>query len=233
MTPARKFVADMGLRTPEQIFQRLQAHRILPLFNHADPEVCVSVIDACYAAGLRIFELTNRDERARETFQFLQSQQPSRWPELSLGAGTILDADTARRYIDMGADFIIAPDLNPMVGEVCVEAGVPWIPGCFSPSEVSNAYRMGAFMVKLFPAATLGPSFITHLHGPMPFARIIVTGGITLNEAELNAWLRAGAFALGIGTALFRADLIRQKDFGTMGESMRRLVAKTGAFTAQ
>lgn len=214
----------MAHTTPVQLFHRLEENRLLPLFNHADLATCISVIDCCYEAGLRVFELTNRDSTARQTFQHLQELRPQRWPDLSLGAGTILDADTTRQYISMGADFIIAPDLNPVVGEVCVEAGVPWIPGCFSPTEISMAYRMGAFMVKLFPAGTVGPSFIRHVHGPMPFARIIVTGGITTDEADLRSWLDAGAFALGIGSALFRSDLLKQGDFAAMGETLRSLV---------
>ena len=225
--PVPKSDADMAHTTPVQLFHKLEENRMLPLFNHADESTCFSVIDQCYDAGLRVFELTNRDSTARQTFQRLQAARPDRWPELSLGAGTILDADTARQYIAMGADFIIAPDLNPVVGEVCVEAGVPWIPGCFSPTEISMAYRMGAFMVKLFPAGTLGPSFIRHVHGPMPFARIIVTGGIPTDEAELRNWLDAGAFALGIGSALFRADKIKQGDFASLGVELRRLVGIT------
>ncbi len=220
----------MARYNPEEVFERIAATRLMPLFNVADASVCASVIDCCYAAGIRVFELTNRNEAAYRVFAHLQDMIEARWPDLSLGVGTILDSHTAVRYIEAGADFIIAPDLNPAVGEVCREAGVPWIPGCFSPTEISTAYRHGAGMVKLFPAGTVGPSYIRHIHGPMPFVRIIVTGGVQADEASARSWLEAGAYALGIGSSLFTAESIRNGEFGMIQAALKRLVDCTASF---
>ena len=213
----------------EEVLQKIAQTRLLPLFNVADADVCASVIDCCYEAGIRVFELTNRNDSALAVFERLQAMAGERWPGLSLGAGTILDPRTAGRYIQAGADFIIAPDMNPAVGEICLEAGIPWIPGCFSPTEISMAYRHGAGLVKLFPAGTVGPSYIRHIHGPMPFARIIVTGGVQSDESSLRSWLDAGAFALGIGSSLFTEARIRNKEFGQIREELMRMVACTAS----
>jgi 2-dehydro-3-deoxyphosphogluconate aldolase / (4S)-4-hydroxy-2-oxoglutarate aldolase len=220
----------MTRNTTEKVLQKIAETRLLPLFNVADADVCASVIDCCYGVGIRVFELTNRNDSALIVFEQLQAMAGHRWPELTLGAGTILDPQTARRYIQAGADFIIAPDMNPAVGETCLEAGIPWIPGCFSPTEISMAYRHGAGLVKLFPAGTVGPSYIRHIHGPMPFARIIVTGGVQTDDASLRSWLDAGAFALGIGSALFTETRIRNQAFDQIREELTRMVACTTSY---
>lgn len=216
--------------TAQQVFEKLLASRLLPLFNVPDVQVCEAVIDQCYAAGIRVFELTNRDSQAMDTFRILSSRRLDRWPELALGAGTVLDAATARRFMELGADFIVAPDLNPEVGEICIELGVPWIPGCLSPTEISMAYRMGASMVKLFPAGTVGPGYIRHIHGPMPFAKIIVTGGVSTDAGSLKDWLDAGAAAIGLGSSLFTAARISSGAFGAIGEALRDIVGLTSAY---
>ncbi|MGL6268395.1 MAG: bifunctional 4-hydroxy-2-oxoglutarate aldolase/2-dehydro-3-deoxy-phosphogluconate aldolase, partial [Chitinophagaceae bacterium] len=183
-----------------QVYEKMRAKRVLPLFNYADAEICKSVMRACYNAGVRVFELTNRDEAAYNVFKQLVPFVENELPDLSLGAGTIMDAETAQRFIDTGADFIIAPNLEPLVGEVCVKNKVPWIPGCFSPSEMKTAYDLGAELIKLFPAGSLGPAYLKHLKGPLPFLKIIVTGGVDLDETSLKSWLGADVFAIGLGS---------------------------------
>lgn len=219
----------MAYVNAQQVFDNINASRLLPLFNVPDVRVCEAVIEQCYTAGIRVFELTNRDSRAMDTFRILSSQRIDRWPGLALGAGTVLDAGTARRFMELGADFIVAPDLNPEVGEICIELGVPWIPGCLSPTEISMAYRMGASMVKLFPAGTVGPAYIRHIHGPMPFAKIIVTGGVSTDADSLRGWLDAGATAIGLGSALFGADRIAGGDFAEIGDDLKKIVGLTSA----
>jgi 2-dehydro-3-deoxyphosphogluconate aldolase/(4S)-4-hydroxy-2-oxoglutarate aldolase len=220
----------MANYTAQEVFEKLAATRLLPLFNIPDLRVCEAVIDQCYAAGIRVFELTNRDSQAMETFRVLSARRADRWPGLSLGAGTVLDAATARKFMELGADFIIAPDLNPAVGDICMELGVPWIPGCLTPSEISMAYRLGAGMVKLFPAGTVGPDYIRHIHGPMPFAKIMVTGGVSTDAASLRAWLDAGAYALGLGSSLFTAKRISSGAFTEIRDTLKTIVGLTTAY---
>jgi 2-dehydro-3-deoxyphosphogluconate aldolase/(4S)-4-hydroxy-2-oxoglutarate aldolase len=211
----------------EIVFRKIETNRVLPLFNYADAEVCKSVMRACYNAGVRVFELTNRDDAAYGVFKQLVPFVEKELPELSLGAGTILDADTTQKFIDAGADFIIAPNLEPLVGEVCIKNNVPWIPGCFTPSEMKTAYDLGAEVIKLFPAGSVGPSYVKHIMGPMPFLKIIVTGGVELDEVSISKWIEAGVFAIGIGSGLFSRQAIFNKEYVFLEDEMKRIIQLT------
>jgi len=197
------------------------------LFNYADVEVCKSVMRACYNAGVRVFELTNRDDAAYNVFKQLVPFVEKEFPELSLGAGTILDAGTAQKFIDAGADFIVAPNLEPLVGEICIKNNVPWIPGCFTPSEMKTAYDLGAEIIKLFPAGSVGPSYVKHIMGPLPFLKIVVTGGVELDEASLAKWIDSGVFAIGIGSQLFSRQAILNKEYTLLEAKMKSIIRLT------
>jgi 2-dehydro-3-deoxyphosphogluconate aldolase / (4S)-4-hydroxy-2-oxoglutarate aldolase len=214
----------MARFSKEEVFQKIERNRVLPLFNYADAEICKSVIRACYNAGVRVFELTNRDSAAFEVFRKLVPFAEQELPELSLGAGTIMDAPTAKAYIDAGADFIIAPNLDFAVGKVCQDNHILWIPGCFSPTEMKMAYDLGAEVVKLFPAGTVGAQYIKHLRGPLPFIKIIVTGGVELDETSLGRWLEAGVMAVGVGSQLFSEKWIKNGNFSEIEDTLRNIV---------
>ena len=217
----------MSRFSKEEVFQKIETNRVLPLFNYADADICKSVIQACYNAGVRVFELTNRDSAAFEVFKQLVPFAEQELPELSLGAGTILDASTAKAYIDAGADFIIAPNLDFEVGKVCQDNHIPWIPGCFSPTEMKLAYDLGAEVVKLFPAGTVGPQYIKHLRGPLPFLKIIVTGGVELDETSLGRWLEAGVMAVGVGSQLFSEKWIKSGNYSEIEDTLRNILRFT------
>ena len=216
-----------------QVYEKIRTKRVLPLFNYADVEICKSVMRACYNSGVRVFELTNRDEAAFNVFKQLVPFVEKELPELSLGAGTILDVETAQQYIDAGSDFIIAPNLEPLVGEVCIKNNIPWIPGCFTPSEIKTAYDLGAEVIKLFPAGTLGPAYLKHLKGPLPFLKIIVTGGVDLDELSLAKWLDAGVFAIGIGSQLFSNQAILNKEYSLLEAKMKEIIQLTAGWESR
>jgi 2-dehydro-3-deoxyphosphogluconate aldolase/(4S)-4-hydroxy-2-oxoglutarate aldolase len=212
-----------------EVYEKIRAKKVLPLFNYADTEVCKSVMRVCYNAGIRAFELTNRDALAFSVFKELVPYVEKELPGLSLGAGTILDGDTAWKFIDAGADFIIAPNLDAAVGKVCVDNFVPWIPGCFTPSEMKTAYDMGAEVIKLFPAGSVGPSYLNHIKGPLPFLKIIVTGGVALDELTLSKWIDAGVFAIGIGSQLFSRQAILDKEYDLLEDKLKSIIQLTAA----
>jgi 2-dehydro-3-deoxyphosphogluconate aldolase/(4S)-4-hydroxy-2-oxoglutarate aldolase len=210
-----------------EVYEKIRSKRVLPLFNYADTEVCKSVMRVCYNAGIRAFELTNRDALAFSVFKELVPYAEKELPGLSLGAGTILDGETARKFIDAGADFIIAPNLDAAVGKVCTDNFVPWIPGCFTPTEMKTAYDMGAEVIKLFPAGSVGPSYLKHIKGPLPFLKIIVTGGVELDELTLSKWIDAGVFAIGIGSQLFSSQAILNKAYDLLEAKMKGIIQLT------
>jgi 2-dehydro-3-deoxyphosphogluconate aldolase/(4S)-4-hydroxy-2-oxoglutarate aldolase len=144
-----------------------------------------------------------------------------------LGAGTVIDAATCRAVIDAGARFIVSPVFRREVIAVCLERGVAAAPGCFSPTEILDAHEMGADLVKVFPATALGPQYIKDLRAPMPQLRLMPTGGVTLDNA--GDWIRAGAVAVGVGSALLDTKAIDEGRFDVIAANARRIVASVAS----
>jgi 2-dehydro-3-deoxyphosphogluconate aldolase / (4S)-4-hydroxy-2-oxoglutarate aldolase len=207
----------------EEVYEKIGGTCLLPLFNVADIDVCKAVIRSCYNAGLRAFELTNRDPQALDIFRQLVPFVETEMPDLTLGAGTILDGHTAEMYIDAGADFIIAPTMDPDTAAVCREHHVPWIPGTMTPTEIHHAYKLGAEVVKVFPAAILGVEYLKQVLAPLPFVKAIVTGGVKTDGPSLVSWKSAGVFAIGLGSGLFNHDMISRKDFDGITLKIRHI----------
>ena len=214
----------MATFNEEEVFSKISATKLLPLFNYADLDVCKQVITACYAAGIQAFELTDRDDNALTVFRELVPFAIKELPGMSLGAGTVLTAEKAQQYIDAGADFIIAPNLDLSVGNCCISNRIPWIPGCFSPTEFQQAYMAGAKLIKLFPAGTVGPDYVKHIRGPLPHLKLVVTGGVQSNVESIKKWLEAGVFAAGIGSQLFSKAVITSGDYKPVTETLKDIL---------
>ncbi|TDB65985.1 bifunctional 4-hydroxy-2-oxoglutarate aldolase/2-dehydro-3-deoxy-phosphogluconate aldolase [Arundinibacter roseus] len=196
------------------ILNALHEGGMLPLFYHDDLNVAIEVVKATYQAGLRVFEFTNRGANALETFTKLVEYANAELPEMGMGIGTIYDAPTAHQFIDAGADFIVTPILNPSVGAVCVAAGVPWIPGVTTLTEIYNARQAGAEVVKLFPGEVVGSVFLRAVRGPMPDLKIMVTGGVRPTRESFTEWFGAGAYCVGMGSNLFPKDVLAEENYG-------------------
>ncbi len=140
--------------------------------------------------------------------------------EVLFGAGTVLDAETARTAILAGAGFIVAPTLNLEMIALCKRYSVPVLPGCFTPTEMLTAWEAGADMVKLFPAEVGGPDLIRAIRAPLPQLQIVPVGGVDLNTAA--DFIRVGAAALGVGSSLINQKLL---ETGDMAELTRRAQA--------
>jgi 2-dehydro-3-deoxyphosphogluconate aldolase/(4S)-4-hydroxy-2-oxoglutarate aldolase len=214
----------MARYTPEAVVKKINDSKFLPLFNYADAEVCKQVIKASYSAGLRAFELTNRDTFALEVFRQLVPWLEKECPEMTFGAGTILDADTAEAFMDAGADFIVAPIFDKDTGKACKKRNVAWIPGCYSPTELYKAAKAGASLIKLFPAGSVGPDYIKHLLGPLPFLRIVVTGGVAFDEPSVKSWLSSGVVALGMGSSVFSRERISSKNYAAIESDIKKII---------
>lgn len=177
---------------------------IVPVFYHADIEICKNVLKACYDGGVRIFEFTNRGDFAHEVFAELVKFASKELPELILGIGSIVDPGTASLYIQLGANFIVSPSINPEVAKVCNRRKIGWMPGCGTVTEISYAEELGAEIVKIFPALQVGgPDFIKAVKAPMPWTNIMPTGGVEPTDESLTQWINAGAYCVGLGSQLF------------------------------
>jgi 2-dehydro-3-deoxyphosphogluconate aldolase/(4S)-4-hydroxy-2-oxoglutarate aldolase len=192
---------------------------ILPLFFHKDQEICRSVIKACYDGGSRVFEFTNRGDFAHEVFSELNKWAEEEIPEMIMGVGSVVDAGTASLYIQLGANFVVSPILNPDMARVCNRRKVLWSPGCGSASEINYAEELGAEIIKIFPGKSVGgPDFIRSIKGPCPWSSLMPTGGVEPTVENLKEWFEAGAICVGMGSNLITKEIIREKDWKTLAQ---------------
>ena len=193
----------MALFSSGQILDLVTNHPIVPVFYNADAEQTQAVVQACYDGGLRVFEFTNRGSQALPVFTQLVRYVRENCPEMAVGIGTILTPEDAAAFLDAGADFVVQPVTTAAVGEVCRERGIPWMPAGSTLNEIYQATLLGADLVKVFPGNVVGPDFIKAIKGPMPFLKLMVTGGVEPTIDSLSSWFRAGVTAVGIGSQLF------------------------------
>ena len=199
---------------------------LVPIFYHPEVDAAQQIVTACSAGGARVVEFTNRGDNAFWVFSQLVSQLEGTHPDVILGVGSVMDPATAAVYIGAGANLIVSPVLNPDIAQVCNRHKVAHIPGCATPSEISEAEAGGAEIVKLFPGNLVGgPEFIRAIHGPMPWTRIMPTGGVKAEQASLAAWFAAGAAAVGIGSSLIGEDLTSAHDFQSLTERVVQVIA--------
>lgn len=193
---------------------RMREAGIIPIFYHKDPEVCRNVIRACFEGGIRIFEFTNRGDFAHELFSDLNKWAEKELPGLVMGAGSVVDSGTASLFIQLGANFIVSPILNPEIARVCNRRKIPWLPGCGSLTEISYAEELGAEIIKIFPGLSVGgPDFVKAIKGPCPWTSIMPTGGVEPTVENLREWFEAGVTCVGIGSNLITKELVQKKDW--------------------
>ncbi len=198
---------------------------LIPMFYHPDLETVKQIVSACRQGGVRVVEFTNRGDFAIETFSALSQYVAKVEPDVILGVGSIVDASTAAMYIAAGANFIVAPSLNPDVARLCNRRKVAFMPGCGSVTEISNAEELGAEIVKIFPGKELGgPAFVKALLGPSPWTRILATGGVDVTRDNIQAWFDSGVTAVGIGSNLFKKELISGKKFDDISSNVSKLL---------
>jgi 2-dehydro-3-deoxyphosphogluconate aldolase / (4S)-4-hydroxy-2-oxoglutarate aldolase len=213
---------DMSNR-PDAI-AAIKAQRMLPLFYHSDKEVGIRAIEALYKAGIRTIEFTNRGAEAFGVFEYLKKQSSKDFPDLLLGIGTIKDVGAARSFIGIGADYIICPAMNPDVAEVTHKAGLQWIPGCMTPTEIAGAELNGAKLVKLFPGNLLGPEFVSAVKAVFSDLLFMPTGGVEAEESNLRGWFKSGVCAVGMGSKLVSKDLLDAKDYAGLEKKTKEAI---------
>ena len=196
-----------------QVLTTIRQTGMVPVFYHSDAEVAKQVLKACYEGGVRAFEFTNRGDFAQLVFKELAFYVREALPGMILGAGSIPDPATAALYIQLGADFIVSPGFNPEVAKVCNRRLIPYVPGCGTVTEVGMAQEAGCDLCKVFPGDVLGPAFVKSILAPMPWSRLMVTGGVKPERANLEAWFKAGVSCVGMGSQLFPKDAVADGDW--------------------
>ena len=202
-----------------EVVRQIEADGVVAVIRLDDASQLRAVADALAAGGVRALEVTMTVPRAVELIEELARSLP---PEILVGAGTVLDAETARQVILAGARFVVSPVFRPAVIEMSHRHDVAVMPGCFTPTEILGAWEQGGDVVKVFPATALGPSFFKDIRGPLPQLRLMPTGGVTADNA--GEWIRAGAVAIGVGTALVDRGLVRERKFGEITARARHFI---------
>nr|WP_053377844.1 bifunctional 2-keto-4-hydroxyglutarate aldolase/2-keto-3-deoxy-6-phosphogluconate aldolase [Paenibacillus sp. FJAT-27812] len=207
-----------------KVINRLCEEGIVAVIRADHSDQAVKIAEACLRGGISSLEITFTVPYAQRVIEKLSNHfAPG---EVTIGAGTVLDSETARIAILSGAQFVVSPFVNTDVIQLCNRYGIPCMPGAMTVKEALEGMEAGADIIKLFPGETYGPPMIRSLKGPLPQLNLMPTGGV--NVDTITEWLEAGAVAVGVGGSLISSA--KQGDFATITEKSRQLVDKVKAF---
>jgi 2-dehydro-3-deoxyphosphogluconate aldolase/(4S)-4-hydroxy-2-oxoglutarate aldolase len=192
---------------------------VIAIMRAKSSDQLLRAADAIREGGVRVIEVTMTTPGA---LSIIEQAVATRGRDVLFGAGTVLDAESARIAILSGAQFIVAPSFSASLISACRRYSVPVVPGAFTPTEILTAWEQGADMVKVFPASLGGPSLIKAIKAPLPQVELVPVGGVDLDTAA--AFIRAGATALGVGSALVDQELLDAQDFSTLTGRARRFM---------
>lgn len=198
--------------------ERMRALGVVAVVRMKDAGRAMQTVAAIHAGGVSAIEVTVTTPGALELIALVSRELGD---AVLVGVGSVLDVETARRAVDAGARYVVSPVFDEEVVRAAHDLGVPAMPGAFTPTEVLRAHRAGADVVKVFPGEVLGPAFIKGVLAPMPFLRLMPTGGVTPDN--VGTWIKAGAVAVGVGSALMDPKMIAAGDFAGLTGLARRL----------
>lgn len=204
-----------------QVLTAIKETGIVPVFYNGNLEISKNVLKACYEGGIRAFEFANRGDFAQEVFGELVKYANKELPGMIVGIGSVVDPGTAALYIQLGANFVVGPLFNPAIAPICNRRNIPYAPGCGSVSEVGAAQEAGCDLCKVFPGDVLGPAFVKGLRAPMPWSKLMVTGGVKPTRENLEGWFKAGVFCVGMGSNLFPKDVIAAGEWSKISDLCR------------
>ncbi|WP_138418667.1 bifunctional 4-hydroxy-2-oxoglutarate aldolase/2-dehydro-3-deoxy-phosphogluconate aldolase [Aquibacillus sediminis] len=204
------------------LVQKISEHKIVAIIRKADENNIIDILKAVYEGGIKAVEITAETPKVTTLIEKAVNEFEGK---IAIGAGTVLDPETARAVIMAGAEFIVSPTLNPETIKLTNRYGVLNISGALTPTEILTAYESGADMVKVFPANTFGPKYIKNIHGPLPHVPVMATGGVTLEN--MNEFIKHGCKAVGIGS-----DLVNVSKLQTW-EDYQDLTKKAEGFVKQ
>ncbi|ACY48049.1 bifunctional 4-hydroxy-2-oxoglutarate aldolase/2-dehydro-3-deoxy-phosphogluconate aldolase [Rhodothermus marinus] len=211
-----------------EIVSELIRRGAVAVIRMSDPERLVRVVEAICEGGVTAIEITMSIPRA---FQMIEEVARRLGDVALVGAGSVLDAETARLVIEAGARYVVSPVFKPEIIQTAHRYDVPALPGAFTPTEILAAHEAGADIVKVFPADVVGMAFFRAIKAPMPQLKLMPTGGVTLTNA--GEWLRAGACAVGVGSALLDRAAIAEGRWEKLTENARTLMESIRQARAQ
>jgi 2-dehydro-3-deoxyphosphogluconate aldolase / (4S)-4-hydroxy-2-oxoglutarate aldolase len=203
-----------------EIVLQLKQIGVLPVFYHPDVDVLMNIIDICYRSGLRVFEFMHqRDNKGPRLFNYIRDRIGN-YPEIILGAGTVLDDIMTERYIQVGAQFIASPFLRPEMAEVCRQQNILWVPGCTTIKDINSAKSLEATVIGILPGNILGPEFVQSVKREFSDLEFIPSGITDLHPSALSKWFEAGSLCIKLNAPLFPKDAIAVKDWQIVEKSI-------------
>jgi 2-dehydro-3-deoxyphosphogluconate aldolase/(4S)-4-hydroxy-2-oxoglutarate aldolase len=204
------------MNNKEKVIAAIKEQGLLPLFYHEDATLSLEIVRTLYKGGVRVFEYTNRGKAALANFKFLKNALKTEMQDLYLGIGTIKNTQELNDFLAAGADFIVCPVVDLTVGKLTHDAGLLWIPGCMTPTEINVAHQFGAGIIKLFPANILGPAYLASIRELFQGQLFVPTGGVEIDETNIDTWFKAGVCAVGMGSKLVSNKILADKDYDTL-----------------
>lgn len=206
------------MENKQEILSKIKKGGLVAVVRAENPEKAFKIVDACIEGGVAAIEITYTVPGATEIIKELREKYIS--GQIIIGAGTVLDTETARTAILAGAQYIVSPCLNTEVVKLCNRYQIACMPGAMTIREVVECMEAGADIVKVFPGEILGPAFIKAVKGPMPYATMMPTGGVTLEN--VGEWIKAGAVAVGVGGNLTAGA--KKRDYNSITETAKQFI---------
>lgn len=200
------------------ILEEIKREKIVAIIRASSSENIMRTVESLYQGGIRLVEVTMNTPGALDAIGKLKTLKG----DLHIGAGTVLDAESAVAAIRSGAKFLLAPTLDERAIRAANRYGVPLIPGVLTPTEALRAYEFGAKMVKIFPIRSFGPDYLKDIKGPLPFIQTMVVGGVSIDN--ISKYLKAGACSAGIGSSLVDNQLIETGNYDEIERRAKQFV---------
>ncbi|MEX6053171.1 bifunctional 4-hydroxy-2-oxoglutarate aldolase/2-dehydro-3-deoxy-phosphogluconate aldolase [Mammaliicoccus sciuri] len=188
--------------------QTIQETKLIAILRNAKPNDILPIVETLYKAGIRAIEVTMNSPKALESIELISDEMKGK---VVVGAGTVLDAESAKLAILSGATFILSPTVDKETIRMSKKYGAVSIPGAMTPTEILEAYEYGGDIIKVFPTTSLGPEYIKDLQGPLPHIPLLPTGGVSIDN--VTDFIKAGAVGVGLGSALVNTKVETNKAY--------------------
>ena len=207
----------------KEILSTIEKHKAVAVIRLPDPDMVDPVLEALYEGGIRVAEITMTVPNAITLIKKAVAKSPD---DFVMGVGSVTNAEMTEKAVEAGAKYVVSPIMKKEIIDKANELDVPVMPGAFTPTEIQQAWEWGADIIKVFPADIVGMAFIKAVKAPLPHLKLMPTGGVTLTNG--GEWIKAGACAVGIGSALLDKEAIKRGDFDTIRNNAEILVSNLG-----
>ena len=204
--------------------QRFELAPVMGILRGVKEESLQGVAEASIAGGLRFLEITLNTQ---DSFHLIK-QITDKYTELTIGAGTVLSAEEAKKAFDSGAQFIVAPNFDEEIAAYCVENKLAYFPGALTPTEIQRAWKSGATMVKVFPASQMGPDYFKQVKGPFDKVKLMAVGGV--NPENINNYLGSGADAVALGGSIYSIERMENGRFSEIQKDIEEFMFEVKTF---